>query len=131
MKSKTRRAKPNARNLKTLKFPRWRRFLPRWRTMTTYSCRAEICCDAIRVLHLLDEVILAEAEADAEADARFVLTKYDGETQGLEFRTTLNPNALLALFDCVRDTHVMEDTLRAVPLANNSLERGADLRGRT
>lgn len=87
--------------------------------LTTYSCRAEVSCDAIRVLHVLSD----DSDVDADAGAKLCFMKYDGETDGLEFRSTHSLDELLVLFRRVVDTHVMQQTLRAVPLAENSLER--------
>jgi len=95
---------------------------------TIYSCRAELGADAIRALNVvLDDVW-------ATSNARFGLNQFAATSDGgggLEFHSTHSLDELLALFVRAEDahdgiaTHVMRETLRAVPLAENSLKRDA------
>jgi hypothetical protein len=80
-------------------------------TTTMYSCRVEFSIDAIRALNvLLDEVWAIEG-------ARLGIYSFDHEVEGgtLEFWTTFSLDEVIALFDRVPDTHVMQKTLRVVP----------------
>jgi hypothetical protein len=87
--------------------------------LTTYSCRAETAIDAVRFLSLGMEL----ADADAVFFYRPQLASGPWGDSTLEFITTLDREAILALLHRVPDAHVMRETLRACPLAENSLER--------
>ena len=76
-----------------------------------YSCRSEYQRDAIRFFALLFETA-AERE----------LLRFEPYGEW-EFATTLDRGGVLALLHRVPDSHVMRETLRACPLAENSLER--------
>ena len=100
------------------------------KTPTTYSCRAELSIDALRFVALMHDV------TGALTDDRFHLARYEDLSYGdgfsdhsplLEFVTTFSVAALLQLLRRVDDAHVMQETLRAVPLAENSLERDWDV----
>lgn len=87
-------------------------------TPTTYSCRAELYDDALHFLALMydEQVPHFLTRVERECDAWM-------PTFSMEFRTTLDLESLLRLLDRVPDAHVMQETLRPVPLAENSLER--------
>jgi hypothetical protein len=87
---------------------------PSWQEQRkVYSCRYELTCDAVRFLALRYD----------EVPHPFVLDVFDVKGGVLEFRTPLDLHALFVILDQVHDSHVMEQTLCPVPLADNSLER--------
>lgn len=87
--------------------------------MKTYSLRAECESDATQLMSLITvassgSVVLIEPGADGLPD------------QEIEIRTELTFDELVALIRAIPDSHVMLQTLEAVPLAQNSLERDYD-----
>ncbi len=88
-------------------------------TPTTYSCRAECWCDVQGVLNAFSASGLPyQVVACRVDDPHEWLPGYE-----LEIRTTAGRGTILALMRTIDDTHVMRETLRACPLAENSLER--------
>ena len=88
-------------------------------TTTTYSCRAEFWVDVLGVLNAF------EASGLPYQVVTYRVADPDEWLPGgeLEFRTTSDRAAVLGLMHQVVDTHVLQQTLRALPLAENSLER--------
>jgi hypothetical protein len=81
--------------------------------MTTYSCRAELRVDI--------EQFLAHAEVFGPSIRP--LGHFGDAT--VEFQSDEDLEALKALMSLVPDSHVMQQTLRACALADNSLKRSS------
>lgn len=84
-----------------------------------YSLRAECMADADMLRKLVSSAC-ATSKLSMKADP-------DGlPDQEVEIRTELTFNDLLALIRAIPDGHVMQQTLKPVPLAENSLDRDYD-----
>jgi len=83
------------------------------RPLQTYSCRAECRADIDAFLEsagpLVTDVIIEPSTWAPDCT--------------LEFRSAAHPSQLLDLLESIPDTHVMVETLRPVPLSDNTLER--------
>ncbi|MES2877483.1 MAG: hypothetical protein V4713_03605 [Pseudomonadota bacterium] len=87
--------------------------------MNIYSLRAECMADADKLKKLVNAAC-AVSELSMKANA-------DGlPDQEIEIRTELIFDEVLSLIRAIPDGHVMLQTLEAVPLAENSLERDYD-----
>lgn len=90
-----------------------------------YSFRAEGVCDVVNFCHTLHHLVMERREHFGALQIKTDPTGFHECV--VEFRSTLGLETLRGILRKQIDSHVMLETLRPVPLVENSLERDSNV----